>query len=286
MSQTFPIRDTSGNVLYNLAYDDEGNRDDPCPVFCVHGLIHTRHSFDRLAEALVSEGRRVIKPDLVGHGQSDWAADPMRYFIPTYAQDCAQMIQSLGLTAVDWIGTSLGGLVGVRAIAHEKVPVRHFVMNDVAPEVPAAFSADLVAWLERTNIFPDRQSFIDWRVMVLQPGGPMTDDERRYRGQFDGRALPDGSWTDIYDKKIALRHRLAADAKEAWDDWALYDQITCPTLALHGVNSPVLTPPLALQLQTRGPHAKLVDFEGVGHYPALAERPQINLVSQFLRHEL
>lgn len=283
MSQKLTIKAGKGVAPYDMVFDDEGNRDDPCPVFCVHGLIHTRHSFDRLTEALVKEGRRVVKPDLVGHGASDWSSDPLRYHIPFYAQDCAQLIAHLGLKAVDWIGISLGGLVGLRAIADEKVPVHHFVMVDVGPEVPLAFGHDLANWLDRINIFQDRESFLDWRVTVLQPGGPMSDEERRYRGAFDGRPLPDGTWTDVYDKKIALRHRQAANAGEAWDDWKSYDQITCPTLVFHGLNSPVLTPQLAQKMRERGPHPKIIDIPDVGHYPALVDARQIDLLSRFLK---
>lgn len=285
-TQRFDIRDGKNNKLYSLAYDDIGNPGDPCPVFCVHGVGHTRHTFDVVADALAKKNRRVIKVDLVGHGASDWADDPLRYYMPIYAQDCAQMIAGLGLRAVDWIGISLGGLVGVRALTEQNVAAKHFVLDDVAPEVPLETTAHLADWFEQINTFKDKESFIAWRVEQMQHTGPLTYEQKRARASYDGRQNPDGTWTDVYDKKIAVRHRLDAQAGKNWDDWALYERISCPTLAFHGTDSVVLTPPLADKLQRLGPKARVVDIEGVGHYPALSDDYQINVLCGFLKDSL
>lgn len=280
------ISHEDGKHQYNLAYDDLGNIDDPCPVFCVHGLGQTRHTFDVLAAALVEDNRRVIKVDMVGHGQSDWAKDPNRYFTPHYVQDCAQMLKKLNISSVNWLGISLGGLIGVRAIVEQNINVCRFLMVDIAPEVPLQATIDLGEWFAQENIFPDKESFVEWRVENMQDMGLLTDDQRRYLGRFDGRQLSDGRYTNVYDRALSVRMRSDGAKGNAWDDWGLYKKITCPTLVFHGTESPYLLEHHIEKLKTLGPRANVIDIEGVGHYPALSDDYQINVVRKFLGDEL
>ncbi|MGE4352108.1 MAG: alpha/beta fold hydrolase [Bdellovibrionales bacterium] len=284
MSEKFAVKNEKGETLYHLAYDDRGNRQDPYPVFCVHGVGLTRHTFDILAEALVQQNRRVITVDMVGHGDSDWCDDPMAYYIPNYARDCAQMISGLGLGAVDWIGISLGGLIAFRAIVEQKVAVRRLILDDVAPEVPIEITAFIADLFEGPYVFKDKEHFLEVRVPRGRTVGPLTEAQRLRLSLYDGKELPDGSWRFAFDQKISVRHRADATAGRVWNDWALYEQLTCPVLVFRGSNSTVLPLAFAKKMETTGPKARLVTIEGVEHYPSLSDEHQIEIVQDFLRH--
>lgn len=278
----FEIKDAEGNFLYRIAYDDFGNPNDNTPIICVHGLGQQRHYYDFLIKELIAHERRVINIDVVGHGESDWAPNPAHYEIANYAKDCAQLISNLGLTNIDWIGSSLGGLVGIRAITEQQMGVQHFIINDVAPFV-SRDAADYVAnWAAANNIYETGQGFINWRVEATQDQGPMTDNHRQHRAKYDYKINEEGKYIDIYDKAISINLFKHLENNELWDDWDHYEKITCPTLLFHGTKSNIMTEKEALRMQTTGPKAQIIYVEGIGHYPALCDDKQTKQVINFL----
>lgn len=282
----FEIKSAEGSFLYRIAYDDLGNPNDDTPIICVHGLGQQRHYFDFLIKELVANGRRVINIDIVGHGESGWALNPSHYEITNYAKDCTQLIFNLGLTNIDWIGNSLGGLIGIRAITEQRLNVQHFIINDVSPYV-SVDAADFVAnWAAANNVYETEQGFINWRVEATQGQGPMTDDHRRHRAKYDYRINEEGKYIDVYDKAIAINLFKHLENNEVWDDWGLYEKITCPTLLFHGTLSNIMTPEQAERMQTTGPKAQIIYVEGIGHYPAFCDDKQINQILAFLEDKL
>jgi len=127
----------SKSGFHRLAYRESGPADG-LPVLCLHGLARQARDFDSLAAALGADGRRVMAADMAGRGSSDWLRDPLDYGYPQYLADTATLIARLGGEAVDIVGTSMGGLIGMMLAAQAETPVRRLVINDVGPFIPKA----------------------------------------------------------------------------------------------------------------------------------------------------
>lgn len=252
-----------------LAWWQWGNAAAPHLVVCVHGLSRQGRDFDTLARALLAQaaaqGRavRVVCPDMAGRGESDWLADPARYQVPTYVADTLALLAhwhaQAPVRALDWVGTSMGGLIGMSVAGAPGLPlpapVRRLVLNDVGPRVEWAALARIGQYLGRTGPFATAQ---------------------------------EGGWRMHYDPAIAVP--LASLTPEALAQgeaalWPLYDAIQAPTLLLRGADSDLLSPATARQMAARGPRARVCTFAGVGHAPTLVAPAQTAAVCNFLLSE-
>jgi pimeloyl-ACP methyl ester carboxylesterase len=269
-----------------------GNPAHPHVVVCVHGLSRQGRDFDTLARAL-SPHARVICPDVVGRGQSDWLADPTSYQIPQYAADMlallAQLQEQGPITTLDWVGTSMGGLIGM-GIAGQPglplpVPVRRLVLNDVGPSIQWEALERIGLYLGQPGRFESLQQAADAMWAVSTSFGPHTPAQWLELSRAMVRPLPDGAFTLHYDPAIAVPfkalNREAAAAGEAML-WQLYDQITAQTLLLRGAQSDLLSRETAQAMSQRGPRVRTVEWEGVGHAPTLVSPDQVQVVTDFL----
>ena len=270
-----------------------GNPAHPHVVLCVHGLTRQGRDFDTLARAL-SRHARVICPDVVGRGHSDWLDDPAGYQIPVYAGDMlallAHLHQEAPLQTLDWVGTSMGGLIGMAVCGHPglplPVPVRRLVLNDVGP---------VLEWdaLERIGQYlgaPVRFASVEEGAAALwntsSSFGPHTPEQWLELSRPMLRR-PEGSndWGMHYDPAIAgpfrSLQRGAAVEGEA-QLWQLYDQITAQTLLLRGAESDLLSPATAQAMAQRGPRPEVREFAKVGHAPTLMAPDQVAAVCDFL----
>lgn len=266
--------------LHRLAYLEWGAADGARTVICVHGLTRCARDFDVLAQALLPDFR-VIAVDLAGRGDSDWLTDPMRYVIPTYLNDVVTLIARLDVDAVDWVGTSLGGLVGMALAACAGTPVRRLVVNDAGPVVKAAALERIASYLGQALTFADVAEAERYVRAVAAPFGPHTDAEWRFLTESVLRPAGGGRLRLHYDPAIAVAYK----AKQPFEDlesWEAWDAIRCPTLALRGADSDLLTRATAEQMTRRGPRARLIEFAGVGHAPTLLHADQIAPVREFL----
>src|SRR6218665_3882232 len=276
------------------AWNDTGHPAHSRVVVCVHGLARQGRDFDSLARAL-SPHARVICPDVAGRGQSDWLADPMAYQIPQYASDMlallAQLQQSGPISTLDWVGTSMGGLIGL-VIAGQPglplpVPVRRLVLNDVGPVIQWQALQRIAQYLGRWGQFDSLQQAADALWSVSSSFGPHTPAQWLELARARVRPLPQGGLALHYDPSIAVAFRAAYSTPESVTAgeaalWRLYDQITARTLLLRGVQSDLLAPATAQAMAGRGPRAHVVEFEGVGHAPMLMAADQLAAVTQFL----
>lgn len=273
---SFPFTDENGTVW--LAFTDYGERSRDRVVVCVHGLTRNGRDFDRLATAMAKDFR-VIEVDVAGRGRSGWLADKTGYGFPTYLKHMDAFLDYRGLSQVDWIGTSMGGLMGMLIAARPESPIRRLVLNDVGPFVSKAA-------LERIG-----------QHVGEDPRFPRLQDAARYFQEiYADFGIPDElGWSDLTlhsttrqeDGTYALHYDPAiGDAfKQPLQDvdlWALWDAITCPVLVLRGERSDVLTRETAREMTTRGPKAELVEFSGCGHAPALMSEEQIQVVHEWL----
>lgn len=265
--------------FHRLHYTEWGNAGDPV-VICVHGLSQNARSFDALAGALEA-ANHVVCLDVVGRGQSAWLEDAAGYAYPQYMADANALIARLGVDRVDWVGTSMGGLIGMMLAALPGNPIRRLVLNDVGPFVPEAALKRIAAYLTRENRFADMAEFEAYLRDVYAPFGDLSDEQWRRMAQHGARKNDDGTISPSYDPAIAdvFRSGPIGDV----DLWPLWDRITCPTLVLRGAQSDLLLAETAAEMSRRGPRAEVVEVPGAGHAPALQSDDQIAAIRGFLR---
>ena len=266
--------------FHKVAYIEWGADSDAVPVICVHALTFNGRTFDRLAEDLQSD-RRVFCPDIVGRGQSDWLNDPAFYTNPHYIPDMTAMIARTGTEQVDWVGTSMGGLLGIMMASLPNSPIRRLVLNDVGPFVSLEALKGIGSYLETLPPgFAAVQEVENYLRKTYAAFGNLSDADWAHITKHDIRRLPNGRVARGFDP--AIRQSLLSGT-EPIDLWASYDKITCPTLLLHGETSRILSADVADEMTRRGPKAKLITLPGIGHHPALMNEEQINIVTSFLR---
>ncbi|MGH6885560.1 MAG: alpha/beta fold hydrolase [Geminicoccales bacterium] len=275
---------------HDLSFTDWGAPDAARTVVCVHGLTRNGRDFDHLAAALSADAR-VICPDIIGRGRSDRLADPEQYALPTYIAHMIQLIERLGLgdhaagadqrRGVDWVGTSMGGLIGMALAAQKDAPVAKLVLNDAGPVVAKVALERIGQYLGKAPSFPSVAAAEQVVRATAAPFGPHTDAEWRFLTEVVLRKNPDGSWRFHYDPKIAEPYRQQMPDKDL-EMWPLWDAVSCPTLVIRGAQSDLLSRETAQAMTQRGPKAKLVELPGIGHAPTLLHRDQIALVAEFL----
>lgn len=249
------------------------------PVVCAHGLTRNGRDFDALADGLIGPDRRVVCPDIAGRGRSDWLADPALYSLPKYCSDMAALIARLDAGSVDWIGTSMGGLIGLILAAQPNTPIRRLVLNDIAPVVPQAALRELGTYVGLDPSFPDMPALEAAMRTTYAGFGPLTDAQWRHLAEHSVREKSDGTLGFAYDPAIGQPFLTAAEGVDLWPFW---DRIECPVLVLRGADSQFLTADLAQEMAARGPKARVIEIAGCGHAPSLMAYDQIALVRDFL----
>lgn len=259
-------------------------------VVCVHGLSRQGRDFDVLARTL-RQSVRVVCPDVAGRGQSDWLEDPMAYQIPTYVQDLVALLTELrsqGVKTVDWVGTSMGGLIGVVMASQPELGIRRLVLNDVGPGVEAAALLRIGTYLGLDVHFPTTEAATDYLWQISSTFGPHTAAEWQALSapmlRHDG-----GTWRLHYDPRIAVPFRaLTADSAQAVAEhsqaafWKLYEDIQASILLLRGAESDLLSHATADRMMSVGSRARYVEFGGVGHAPTLVSADQVDVVATYL----
>jgi pimeloyl-ACP methyl ester carboxylesterase len=288
-----------------MAYWQWGDAGAGHVIVCVHGLSRQGRDFDVLAQALVARAAqpvRIVCPDAVGRGRSDWLKDPMGYQVPQYVADMLAMLAQANrqapVTTLDWVGTSMGGLIGMAVCgtpqlaqptstgaAPLSVAVRRLVLNDVGPVIRWQALQRIGTYLGQTGRFDAVQQAADAMWSISTSFGPHTPEQWLALSQAMVRALPDGGFTLHYDPAIAVPFRsmteeAAAQGQDAL--WQLYDLIRASTLLTRGAQSDLLARETALEMTRRGPKARLIEFQGVGHAPTLIADNQIEAVASFL----
>ncbi len=273
-----------------MAYREWGPRDAARVVVCVHGLTRNSRDFDALAASLAEAGCRVVCPDVVGRGDSGWLADPAGYGFPQYLADMTVLLARLEVEAVDWVGTSMGGLIGMMMAAQpgnpqSGVPLRRLVLNDVGPFLPKAALERIAGYVGHDPRFADLAAAEAYVRDVHAGFGALADHEWRHLAETNVVAAEeegeeDGVLRLRYDPGIGAGFR--ARPAEDVDLWAVWDRVTVPSLVLRGADSGLLLPETAAEMGRRGPRAEVVEIAGCGHAPALMDPGQIALVRDWL----
>lgn len=294
---------------HRMGYWLWGNPAAPLVVLCVHGLSRQGRDFDALSRALLHRAEnlygagsvRIVCPDVAGRGESDWLADPMRYHVATYAGDMlallGQLHQAAPIAQLDWVGTSMGGLIGMAVCGQPAVqallpvPVRRLVLNDVGPVIEWAALQRIGQYLGKAGQFVSVQEAADALHAVSSGFGPHTADEwlalsrPMVRPVANSAESPTTHWRLHYDPALAVPFGQATEASTLQAEaalWQLYDATTAETLLLRGAESDLISRATAQAMGLRGPKAQTVEFAGVGHAPTLVASNQSATVADFL----
>ena len=279
-------------------------------VVCVHGLSRQGRDFDVLARALCDAGGklpggiRVVCPDVAGRGESDWLNDPMGYQVPLYAADMIALLIFLHaeapFTTLDWVGTSMGGLIGIVVTGMprdapgspagiEALPqVRRLVLNDVGPAIEWQAIVRIGMYLGQSGEFDSVQEAADAMWAVSTGFGPHTPAQWLSLSQHMVRPVSAAQGSKFrlhYDPAMAVPFKQATEEAAKHGEatlWQLYGNIQAETLLVRGANSDLLSPATAQAMTQCGPKAQLVEFEGVGHAPTLLADDQVAAVKDFL----
>jgi len=274
------VRCASRKGLHRIAYLEWGDPKNERVLVCVHGLTRCARDFDTLAAAM-SDRYRVVCPDVAGRGDSAWLPDPMLYQLPQYLADMATLIARLDVERVEWVGTSMGGLLGMALASLPDTPVARLVINDAGPVVTKVSLERIASYVGKAPVFPDIEAAEKYVRAVSATFGPHTDAEWRFLTEVVVRKNDGGGLRLHYDPKLAEPFRATMPEKDL-EMWPVWDAIRCPTLVLRGALSDLLTRDTCEKMAGRGPQAKVVEIPGVGHAPTLMHEDQIRIVRDFL----
>lgn len=276
---------SSPEGLHRMAYTEWGDAKNSKVLLCVHGLTRCARDFDFLAQALEND-YRVICPDVVGRGLSDWLTDKSHYGIPQYVADMVTLIARLDVERVDWLGTSMGGLIGLFLAAQQKSPIHHLILNDVGPVITAVSLKRIGEYVGRDPRFDTLEQAEQFVRVVSATFGPHDADQWRHLTEHVVRHAADGKIEFRYDPGIAEAYRQISDHGQDIELWPIYDQIHCPTLVLRGAVSDLLRHETAVEMTQRGPKATVIEIPGVGHAPMFMQTEQVAVVQRYLLNQV
>jgi len=266
--------------FHGLHYTEWGPRDARQTILCVHGYSGNARDFDALASALARDAR-VVCLDVAGRGRSDWLASALHYQFPQFLSDIAALVRRLGVERLDWVGTSMGGLLGLLFAAQPGTPVRRLVLNDVGAFVPADGLREIAHRLAAPDRFETLAQVEQHVRATHREWGAITDAQFRALARHHARRLPQGGYRLHYDPRIArlVQSVPFVDGLHFWDAW---DRVECPVLIVRGEHSRILPADVAARMVDTHPDARLFEVEGAGHAPALMSAEEIARVRNFL----
>ena len=273
--------------FHRMHYTEWGDPANPRVLVCVHGLTRCGRDFDFLA-ATLADDYRVVCPDVVGRGLSDWLREPLHYAIPQYVSDMVALLARLDVEQVDWLGTSMGGMIGMALAAQphtSKAPIRRLILNDVGPVIAAGALQRIGDYLATPPDFASVAEAEAYIRLIAAPFGNLSDAQWRHLTENVIKSTPAGRLMLRYDPGIAVPFKATMAAQGEGKDielWPLYDAIHCPTLVVRGETSDLLTRDTVAAMRERGPRAQAVEVPGVGHAPMFMDPAQVALVSDFL----
>lgn len=266
----------------SMAYTEWGDPESQSVAICVHGLTRNGRDFDWLARALAVAGYRVICPDVLGRGSSEWLSDPNGYSYPLYMADMATLLARYEGCDITWIGTSMGGLIGMFLAAADKTPIKRLVMNDIGPWLPEAALERIVAYVGLDPQFSSPSNAESYFREKLAPFGPLTDEQWSHITSHGVKARSQGGFGLAYDPKIAVP--LQAVPVADINLWPIWTQVHCPVLVTRGEESDLLTADCVAQMEQTHPKCSSVTFAGMGHAPFLASEPEKAAVLTWLQN--
>ncbi|MFT5722676.1 MAG: pimeloyl-ACP methyl ester carboxylesterase [Motiliproteus sp.] len=266
--------------FHRVEYKEWGAVDNPRVLVCVHGLARNSRDFDELAQALAHD-YRVICPDIVGRGQSDWLPTGSPYAMPQYLQDMVALIARLNVKQVDWVGTSMGGLIGMALAAYPNSPIRRLVLNDIGAFISQEALARIAGYV---GLDPSFESLDELQAHLRQqyPAFAGLSEQQWQHLARQGSRLGDDQRLRLHYDPVIGEYAQAMAAEDI-ALWPLWQQVSCPQLLLWGEASDVLSADTVTRMCQLNPNLALTSWAGIGHAPSLMESQQIQTVVDWLR---
>jgi pimeloyl-ACP methyl ester carboxylesterase len=277
------LRCLSMSGFHRIAYTDWGPESASETVVCAHGLTRQGRDFDYLAGSLAAAGFRVVCPDLVGRGRSGWMPHVLDYVFPQYCADMATLLAALGSTRVHWVGTSLGGLIGIVLASMPDTPIISLVVNDIGPDVPTSAAARVGI---RVNTDPTTFGSLEqaerFNRRAFAACGDLTDAQWRH---FTFHGLREdkerGGYVVRIDPKVVTAYNLLFYYQMTlWNYWG---RMRMPILAIYGEDSDFVPPHLIRTMKRSTPQLKTHPVAGTGHMPMLMSAGEISAIKTFLQ---
>ena len=251
-------------------------------LLCVHGISRTAHDFDFFAKKLCGQ-YRIVCPDVVGRGDSDHLESADAYNYLQYNADMNALIARLGVTEVNWVGTSMGGIIGMVLASVPQSPIRRLIINDIGPEVSRDALISISEYIGRSGEFGSLKEIENHLRSIYTEFAPMTDEDWEHMTRYSSRRTKQGTWRLKVDPKVgeSFRDSISYFNVDMWDTW---EKITCPVLVLRGKESSFLTEDIAAKMLTCGPETTLVEFDDTGHTPTLRNDEQVDVIADWLKN--
>lgn len=267
----------------HLAYTEWGNADNPNMLICVHGLSRNSRDFDYLANSLASDFH-VICPDIVGRGRSSWLSNPLGYDIPHYIIDIQILLKKFQPKKLSWIGTSMGGLIGMGLAAANPILIHKMVLNDIGPFVDHTALIEVAKYIGHCPRFSSLEEAEKYCRQTYQSFGIVHDDDWRYFTKHSFTTDEEGYFIRAFDPAVGkhFTESIKNNEKQDIDLWAIWKQITCPTFCIHGTFSTILTQETLTKMKESGPPITILEIPNTGHAPALMDENQIKYTQQWL----
>lgn len=283
--------------FHHIAYTEWGQANPTLtPILCLHGMTRNGRDFDTLAGYLSYLGRHVFCPDIVGRGESSWLKNPLHYSFEQYMADMNTMIGRIGAKQIDWIGTSLGGLIGMFLAAMPNTPIRRLVLNDVGAQIPSQGIMRLAQYAGKDPNFSSLEEAKKYYKKQMGDIGELSEADWQRVTESSVRQNASGRFISKTDRGITMSH---AKSQVAWqaimhplkalegslfdmDWWRIWRKVTCPVLIIHGEKSDILTPSIIQKMRVIHPATELITIPHVGHAPALVNPEQHEMIYKWL----
>lgn len=294
--QTETLLGLSEAGFHRIVYTEWGNPTTIPPVICVHGLTRNRHDFDSLSYSLSNQGLHLYCPDIAGRGDSDWLKEAAHYNFPQYCQDMNALIARTASPDIYWIGTSMGGLIGMMLAGMPDSPIKKLVLNDIGPFVSSGAMLRITWYARRKKVFSSLKKALKYYKRIYADFGPLSETEWQDLVTNSIYEIKPGKFTSKMDPKVtanssvgkAILKMLCHPIKTLTgtifevDLWKIWEKITCPVLVIHGKRSDVLRADTIEKMRTTHPELEVLEVEDAGHAPALLDITQQQIIYDWL----
>jgi pimeloyl-ACP methyl ester carboxylesterase len=272
--------------FHRIAYTEWGKESPRAPIICVHGLTRQGRDFDSLANYLSERGHHLFCPDIVGRGDSDWLKNPLHYTYEQYIADMTALIARTQKDEITWIGTSMGGLIGMFLSAQTQSPIKRLILNDVGPSIPIQAVMRISKYMGMDPEFSSVTEAKNYYKNIYQDYGELSED--------DWTSFTEHSICEIAPQKFIskldpqIKFSFPTKSQIAWqailhplktlegglfdiDLWHIFRKVSCPILIIHGNRSDLLLTETILKMKDIHPNVEVIDVPNAGHAPLLKE---------------
>lgn len=266
--------------FHRLSYLEWGERDNPEVLICVHGLMRNAHDFDYLARELSKE-YRIICPDIVGRGDSDYIGSTLIYNFTQYISDMVALISRIGVSEVNWLGTSMGGIIGMMMASMPKTPIKKLILNDVGMVIPSLAMTRIATYARNDLGFQSLDEAKKYFKLIMPAFGIRDEEKWDHIVKWGTRQAQDGTHKLAYDPAIGQAF-VSVSANDIHLE-TFWNDLKCPVLVLRGEDSDLLTPEIINKMSILQPQMDVIEIPNAGHAPALMSAFEIECVRGWLK---